>query len=172
MTQLQKFGALSGLLGGALRIIAVFIPYTPETAWLEALYALIDLGFLFGLIATYLAATDTLRLPGLLGFIIALSGVASIVGPDAQMFGIDFYWAGSSIFVTGLAILSADLLRASQLSLAASFWLTSAAAGIASTISASQFAFEIAGAALGCGFIASGLTILTQRRSRALLQLT
>tara|TARA_R110000868_G_scaffold124399_10_gene328927 strand:+ start:2017 stop:2535 length:519 start_codon:yes stop_codon:yes gene_type:complete len=172
MTQLQKFGALSGLLGGTLRIIAVFIPYTPETAWLEALYALIDLSFLFGLIAAYLAAANTLRLPGLLGFIIALSGVASIVGPDAQMFGVDFYWAGSSTFVTGLAILSADLLHTRQHPLAASFWLASAAAGIASAASASPLAFEIAGAALGCGFIASGLTILAQRPTRTLLQLT
>ena len=172
MTHLLKFGAAFGLIGGTLRVIAVFIPYTPETAWLEALYAIIDLGFLFGLVAAYLSTADTLRLPGLVGFVIALSGVASIVGPDAQMFGVDFYWAGSSVFVTGLAILSADLLRARQHSVAASFWLASTLVGIASAVSVLPFAFEIAGAALGCGFIASGLTILTQRRARALLQLT
>ena len=167
MTQLQKFGALFGVIGGALRIIAIFIPYAPETAWLEALYATIDLGFLFGLIAAYLATADILRLPGFTGFIIALSGVASIVGPDPQMFGINFYWAGSSVFVFGLALLSVDMLRTRQMPLAASFWIASALTGIASTFGAVPFAFEIAGAALGCGFIASGKSILTRRPTGA-----
>tara|TARA_R110000868_G_scaffold128679_1_gene336955 strand:- start:2586 stop:3122 length:537 start_codon:yes stop_codon:yes gene_type:complete len=164
MTSLLKFGALFGFLGGALRIVAIFIPYTPETAWLEALYAVIDLGFLFGLLATYLSTADTLRLPGLTGFIIALSGVASIVGPEAQIFDIDFYWLGSSIFVTGLAILSTDLLRAGQMRVTAGFWLASALAGVVSIWSASPFAFEIAGAALGCGFIVAGLTAIKSPR--------
>jgi hypothetical protein len=165
MTSLIKFGASLGILGGALRLIAIFIPYTPETAWLETLYAIIDLGFLFGLIAIFASCADRLGLIGLVGFVVALPGVASIVGPDAQMFGLDFYMAGSAVFIIGLAVQGGAMLYKREQVLAAAFWIVSAAIGIAGSASVLPHAIEIAAAALALGFITAGTSIL--RRASA-----
>lgn len=167
MTSLIKFGAGLGVLGGALRLIAIFVPYTPETAWLETLYAIIDLGFLFGLIAIFASCADRLGIIGLIGFVVALSGVASIVGPDAQMFGIDFYMVGSAVFIIGLAVQGGAMLHKREQILAAAFWVASAAIGIAGSVSALPHAIEIAAAALSLGFITAGASILASRLATA-----
>ena len=160
MNRLIKFGACAGIIGGGLRLVAIAIPYTPENAWLETLYAVIDLGFLFGLIAIYLHASEMTGRLGLIGFIIALSGIASIIGPDAQMFGINFYLAGSAVFVTGLALLAASMLRYGSLPLAAICWIASFVAGLVAATNILPLAFTVAGATLACGFIVSGITVL------------
>ena len=160
MNQLMKFGACAGIVGGGLRLAAIAIPFTPENVWLETLYAVIDLGFLFGLIAIYLRDAEATGRTGLIAFIIALSGIASIVGPDAQMFGINFYLAGSAVFLTGLALLAASMLRYGSAQLAAIFWIASFVTGLIAAMNLLPAAFIIAGATLACGFIVSGISVL------------
>ena len=162
--RLIAFGAWAGALGGALRIASSFIPYAPQIAWLEALYAVIDLGMLFGLIAAYLAASDAIGAFGFAGFVIGAAGLASIVGPDAQMFGVDFYRVGAFVFLVGLALFAAALLGAQRLRISAWLWVASFLVGVAAATTGQALAFAVAGVLLGAGFVASGAEILRGRQ--------
>lgn len=160
---LVHFGAVAAVAGGVLRIASAFIPYEAGSAPLETLYGLIDLCLLFGLVAVYVAHAEATGLLGLAAFLVALAGVASIVGPDSMAFGVDFYRVGAVVFVTGLAGLSVQLLRARVASLGAWFWIATFVASLASV--AVPQAFLAAGLCIGAGYAAAGFGLL---RGRAL----
>jgi hypothetical protein len=160
LTRLISFGAVAGVVGGLLRVAAAFIPYTPAAAWLEALYGAVDLGLLFGLIAVYLAAAERVGLSGLAAFACALAALASIVGPDPQAFGVDFYRVGAAAFALALAAFGATLLAARVFMIPAASWIACAAFGVVAAATGSAPAFVGAGLALGLGFIAAGVMLV------------
>lgn len=155
---LVRLGAFASTVSGALRIASTFVPYQPESPTLEALYGVIDLGLMFGLVALYLASAERLGAAGLAGFAIALAGVAGIVGPDVAKFGIDFYRFGALIFVAGLALLASVMFRAGVMQLVAVLWL----ATFLSSLTASVWppAFMAAGLFLGLGYLVAGIALL------------
>jgi hypothetical protein len=155
---LVRLGALASTVSGALRIASTFIPYQPGSATLEALYVVIDLGLMFGLVAAYLAYADRIGAAGLAAFAIGLAGIASIVGPDAVLFDIDFYRIGALTFVGGLALLSAVMLRAGVMRVAAGLWLATFLASL--TASVWPPAFMAAGVLLGSGYVVAGVSLL------------
>lgn len=163
---LVRAGAVAAIAAGALRIVSTFIPYEPNSAGLETLYGVIDLGLMFGLVAVYIASAEALGVAGLGFFFIALAGVASIVGPDAPAFGIDFYRIGALVFVAGLAGLSVQLLRAGLMRVSAVLWLGTFAASLL-TVAAPQ-AFIAAGLAIGAGYVLAGVELLRVRPVKAL----
>ena len=163
---LVRVGAAAAIVAGALRIASTFIPYEPNSAGLETLYGVIDLGLMFGLVAIYIVSAEALGIAGLGFFLIALAGVASIVGPDAPAFGIDFYRIGALVFVTGLAGLSVQLLRAGRLRTSAVLWLATFASSLATMIAPQ--AFIAAGLAIGAGYLFAGVELLRTRPAPAL----
>ena len=160
-----RVGAAAAIAAGALRIASTFIPYEPNSAGLEALYGVIDLGLMFGLVAVYVASAEAVGMIGLALFLVALAGVASIVGPDAPAFGIDFYRAGALVFVAGLAGLSVQLLRAGLMRLSAGLWLATFAASLATMVLPQ--AFVVAGLAIGGGYVLAGVELLWRRPAQA-----
>jgi catechol 2,3-dioxygenase-like lactoylglutathione lyase family enzyme len=162
MNLLIRLGGYAAISGGVLKLVAAFIPYAPQSAFLEALYGVIDTGLLFGLIAVYLVAASGIGWIGLASFAVTLTALASIVGPEAEMFGIDFYQTGATVFTLGLTALSVQLIRKRILTVAASLWIASALIGVVLTSVGSPFAFTAAGVALSAGFIAAGYHILTK----------
>lgn len=152
---LVKLGALASTVSGALRIASTFIPYQAESPTLEALYCVIDLGLMLGLIALYLANAERLGAAGLAAFVIALAGVASILGPDAAMFGVDFYRIGALTFVSGLALLSLIMLRAGVMRIVAALWLATFLSSLAASVWPP--AFMAAGVFLGLGYLTAGI---------------
>lgn len=157
---LIQMGTWGALVGGSLRVLAVFIPYTPGSGALEALYGVIDVCLLFGLIAIYLESAAATGRTGLVGFAVALVGTASIVGPDAREFGIDFYILGSSVFLLGLAVLALRLLSLRHLTAAANAWLLAAGLAILAGALANPLFVAGAGLALGLGFALAGARLL------------
>ena len=159
LSRLMIGGSWMGALGGGLRIVAAFVPYTPDSAWLELLYGATDIGLLFGLLAAYLFAAETLGAPGQIGFVVALTGLASIVGPDSHAFGVDFYLLGSAAYMLGLTVLALRLVRRRALVATGWLWLVAAAASIAFALSAAAPALMVSGVALGLGYIAAARAI-------------
>lgn len=155
---LVRFGAAAAVVGGLLRIASTFIPYEANSMPLETLYGVIDLGLLFGLIAVYIANAEVVGLLGLAAFLVGLSGVASLVGPDSTVFGIDFYRIGALVFVTGLAGLSVQLLRARAMTLSAWFWVATFIASLVAAVLPQ--AFMAAGFCIGAGYVAAGLRLM------------
>jgi hypothetical protein len=158
---------MAAVIGGTLRIASTFVPYEPDSGQLETLYGVIDLCLLFGLIAIYITSAEAVGVAGLGFFIVALAGLASIVGPDAQAFGIDFYRVGALVFVAGLAGLSIQLLRVRLMAPSAVLWIMTFAAGLAST--AVPQAFLASGLCLGVSFVLAGIGMLWRRRAPALV---
>ncbi len=160
MDRYLGFGAVACALGGALRIVAAFIPYDPEAAWLEALYAACDLGMMFGLFAVYIAAAERVGIAGLVTFAIALAALASIVGPDASAFGVDFYRAGATVFALALAAFAVMLLVVRTFVIAGALWIACGAFGVVASATGNGPAFLSAGLALGAGFITAGFALI------------
>lgn len=160
---LVRVGAVAAVIGGALRIVSTFIPYEADSAPLEALYGVIDVCLMLGLIAVYLVSAQAVGVIGLAAFVVALAGIASIVGPDAQAFGVDLYRIGALVFVAGLAVVSVQLLRARVMVPSAALWIATLAAALV-TVVAPQ-AFTASGLCLGLGYMAAGVRMLGARRA-------
>lgn len=158
MTRLVDFGAWFGVVAGALRVISSFVPYVQANAALELLYGIIDLGMLFGLIAVHLATADRTGRPGLAFFVLALAGLASIVGPDSMLFGIDFYRLGAAAFSLGLAGMAIQLLRLGirPFRIPAGLWIAAAAFGVIGAAAGVAAGLPAAGVTLGAGFVVAG----------------
>jgi len=154
---LLRVSGIAALVGGALRIASTFTPYAPENAGLEAFYALIDACLLFGLLGVYAAYAGALGRIGFAGFVIAALGLASIVGPDATTFGVDWYAIGAGVFVAGLALLSVQMLRARVMAGAALAWLGAFASALA--VPLTPYAFMSAGLLLGLGYVLAGFAL-------------
>lgn len=158
---LVRVGAAAAVIAGVLRIVSTFIPYEADSAPLEALYGVIDVGLLFGLVAVYVVSAEAVGVIGLMAFLVSLAGVASIVGPDTQAFGIDFYRIGALVFVAGLAGLSVQLLRARLMVPSALLWIATLAAALV-TMAIPQ-AFMVSGLCLGLGYVLAGAGMLRLR---------
>jgi hypothetical protein len=157
---LAAFGAVCAVVGGGLRIASTFIPWAPASPWLETLYGVIDIGLLFGLIAVYLRTAERIGMVGLFFFVVSLAAEASIVGPVAVMFGIDFYQVGCAVLLVGLLGLSVQMLRVGVLRIPAGLWLASAVSGFGANATGSKLGVLAAGAVLGVGFLCAGVLIL------------
>lgn len=159
LARLMVGGAWAGAAGGGLRIVAAFIPYAPDSGRLELLYGAIDIGLLFGLLAAYLFAAEAVGAVGLAGFVVALAGLASIVGPESHAFGIDFYLLGSGIYILGLTALAIRLVQSRALAAAGWLWLVAAASGVVFALAAAAPALIVSGVTLGLGYIAAARAI-------------
>ncbi len=111
---LIRMGGLAAVLAGVLRTLASFIPHQPGVA-LELFYLAIDLLILFGIFGVYARVHESAGVAGFVGFVLATTGTAAIVGPDGDLGGVPVYQAGSAILVVGLAFLAAGTWRDASL---------------------------------------------------------
>lgn len=155
---LIRMGAAAAVLGGGLRIAAAFIPYTPQSPPLEALYAAIDLSLLLGLTAVYARESGTLGWPGLAAFLAAFAGLASIVGPDATMLGVDWYQAGATVAAIGMAGFGFVSLLERRSILPALCWIS---VPVLAVLAPLALAVPAAGVMFGLGFVIAGLSMLS-----------
>jgi hypothetical protein len=157
---LLRISAYLAILGGGLRIATAFVQWTPVGVPLEALYLVIDLALLFGLMGIYLAHHRRLGVLGLAGFAVAAAGLAFIAAPSQIKFGIGSYYTGVLIIAGGLALLSLQMLRQRIMVLAGAFWLASIAAGAAGAAAGfPEQGFIVAGVLFGLGFVSAGFAV-------------
>ncbi len=159
LTFLLRAAGASAILAGGLRIVASFIPYAEGNLTLEALYLVIDLGLLFGLIGFYGVDFPFSGFPGFAGFVMAEAGTALIVGPDGMMGSVDTYQAGALMMTLGLLVWSTGSWKSSRLpTLTRGLWIASALLGIGGALfSLGNVAFLLAGLAFGASFVLGGL---------------
>lgn len=167
---LIRLGGLAAMLAGLLRAIASFIPAStsPPSAKVELFYLLIDLLILFGLIGIYAHQHRKVRVTGFLGFLLAVSGTALIVGPDGKLGEVEIYVVGSMLITFGLTLFSVASLKAKSLSpVAPLLWLLSTVVGVGGFIlKGPALTLVIAGLAFGLGFIVAGNEVWKYRSQR------
>jgi hypothetical protein len=153
MHRLLRISACAAVLAGLLWLIAQAIPHVPGSAKLELLYAAVDLAFLVALTGLIAQTAPQIRTPGLVLLLIALGSVASIVGPDAKAFGVDFYLAGSALFTIALGLSAPFLASLPGLKPAAAAWMLAALTGLASALGGGSTLVLGAGFLLAVGFV-------------------
>lgn len=157
---LARFAGFAAIGAGALRIAAAAIPYVPESIWLEALYGLIDIGFLFATVGLSLAVWPRIDWLGVVGAGVLVAGIASIVGPDAVFHGMSMYQAGLGVIALGSVAFALSLLRLGVFTATGWAWIAAAGLGIGATLAASPLLFAIAGASFGLAYVTAGLRLL------------
>lgn len=158
---LYRGAGVAAMLAGVLRIVTSFIPYAPDQAALEAVFALVDLGLLFGTIGVYLVDRDALGLAGLVGFVVLMSGIASIVGPDGMYLGVSTYAVGVNVIAAGALILAVQWLRTGRLTTSALTLIGSVAiGGFGPAAGLGAPAFVAAGVLFGIAYAAAGTHLL------------
>lgn len=161
----HTFFALAATASGAVRMLMAFMPWQDENAMLELLAALIDAGFLFGMIGLYLRTADRIRTVGTVGFFLAFVGIASILGPDPVFLGINLYQTGSGVAVIGLAALSAHwLFSGAGPTLSAILWIGAALLGAGALFF--PILFMPAGFLFGAGFMTAGPWMSAQQSEK------
>lgn len=165
-TTLIRLGGLAAMLAGLLRAAASLAPAssTPPSTKLELFYLAIDLLILFGLLGIYAYQHQQVGFLGFLGFVLALSGTALIVGPDGELGGTAVYVIGSLTITIGLTLYSIASLKSKSLpQIAPLLWLVSTVVGIGGfLLQAPPITFTIAGLAFGIAFIVAGNFVARQ----------
>lgn len=158
---LIRLGGLAAMLAGALRMAASFIPYSSASVQLELLYLVIDLLLLLGLLGIYAYQHEQAGKLGFAGFLPALIGTASIVGPDGKLGNVDMYVAGSLLISLGLCVFSIGIWRARMLPRAVPLlWIASTVIGIGGfLVNGPPVTFLLAGVTFGLGFVLAGSKI-------------
>jgi hypothetical protein len=110
-TSLIRFSAAAAIVAGSLRVGSSFLGPRLGTTAAELLYLVIDIGFVLAIPGAYLSRHAQLGIAGFVGFLLALCGAASIVGPDGELAGVQMYLLGGGVLVLGLGILGAAQLR-------------------------------------------------------------
>jgi hypothetical protein len=108
---LIRFSGAAALAAGTLRIVAT-LAGTGTSDASELLYLSVDLCLVFALPGIYLSRHAQLGPAGFVGFLLALAGAASLVGPDGSLYGIDMYRLGGLFLMLGLGLLAYAQLSA------------------------------------------------------------
>lgn len=150
------------VLGGVLRTVSAFIPWDASDPKIEALAFAIDVALLFGLMGVYFAHRERLGWVGFGAFVLAETGIASIIGPDTVAFGIDTYLAGVHAIAIGLALFGVVmLLRRAGPVAPAICWIASLSAGAGGgTIGQGELGFLLGGILFALGFVAAGISLV------------
>jgi hypothetical protein len=159
---LFRLAGLAAVVAGALRIGTSFLTWDPAAAWQELLATGIDVLLLFGFMGIYLAHRAALGWLGLVAFVLAETGIGSIIGPDTVAFGVDTYQAGVVAISIGLALFATVMLvRRSGSAAAAICWILSLAVGVGGGfVGQGAFGFFLGGILFGLGFVAAGISLL------------
>ena len=162
---LFRLAGLAAVTAGALRIGTSFLTWDSAAAWQELLATGIDVLLLFGFMGIYLAHRVALGWAGLAAFVLAETGIGSIIGPDTVAFGVDTYQAGVVAISIGLALSgTVMLIRRAGSPAAAVCWILSLAAGVGGgLVGQGAFGFFLGGILFGLGFVAAGLALLSPR---------
>lgn len=162
---LIQLSAGAGVTGGALRVASSFLGETSGSPGPELLYLVIDLGLLFAIPGVYLSRHSELGVAGLIGFVLALCGAASIVGPDGALLGIDMYRLGGGALMLGLAVLAVAQLRLGPSRICSSIgWLMAVLLLIGAVATPAGWLFTLMGVLFGLAFVVSGLELVREVR--------
>ena len=135
------------------------MPTRQAASKIELLYLAIDLLLLVASVAVYAYVRERSGWMGLVGFVLALAGTGSIVGPDGSLGGVDMYVAGATTLSIGLAVLSVGAWRGAALPRAVCvLWIGSTLIGVGGYVVRGPGVWlTLAGLAFGVGILLAGL---------------
>jgi hypothetical protein len=165
---LWRLAGVAAIAGGLIDLVGPLLyPHMIEPVRLSA-YVLIDVLLLFGMLGVQSKAGQAMGWPGLLGFVIAVTGVLLVRSSAAGIFGVASYTIAAAIWSIGMVVTGAALLsKRAPFRMAAALWIAAFVIGLAGLALKDQgLAHRLAAWCFALGFVAAGL-ILAKPVSRA-----
>jgi len=165
---LIRLSGFAALAGGGLRIADAFLSNALAAPTLEVFYFVTDVLLLAGLLGIYLPRRLALGWSGLVMFLTAVIGLLIVRSANGRFFGIGGYGFGAPVTLIGTTLLGVSMALKGEQRLAAAFWLSALAIGIAGSLDGqSTLPQTAAGVLFGAGFVAAGLALLNVRTPAA-----
>ncbi|KQY29371.1 hypothetical protein ASD38_08430 [Caulobacter sp. Root487D2Y] len=163
-----RLAGLAAVLGGTIDLFGPLLyPHLAEPVRLST-YVLIDVLLLFGMLGVQSVAGRVMGWPGLVGFVIAVSGVLLVRSSAAGIWGAASYTVASAVWSIGMVVVGAALLAGKgPFRAPAALWIAAFVIGLAGLALKDQgLAHRLAGWCFALGFVAAGV-ILARTASRA-----
>jgi hypothetical protein len=165
---LWRLAGLAAVLGGLIDLVGPLLyPHMAQPLRLST-YVAIDALLLFGMLGVQSVAGWIMGWPGLVGFVIAVSGVLLVRTSAAGIWGAASYTVASAVWSIGMVVIGAALLsKRAPFRMAAGLWIAAFAIGLAGLALKDQgLAHRLAAWCFALGFVAAGV-ILARTSSRA-----
>jgi hypothetical protein len=162
---LCRVGAVCAILAGASRAALIIAPLRGLShPALETIYLAIDLAILLALLALAIRFGSQLGLWGLLGLIVAITGLVVVRTGERSLFGASAYSSGAALLGIGMVVTMVPLLRFRGLGrITAALFMVSPVSAIAgSSLNMGTAGFDIASAFFSLGLIMSGALLLLE----------
>jgi hypothetical protein len=164
-----RLAGIATIVGAATDIVAPFLIYPrlvePQP---HLVYVAIDLLLTFGMLGLWSASRRAASIMGLVGLVLALSGVMLVRTASAKIFGEASYMIASSVWSIGMVIWAIDLLRAKTFRIAAGLWIAALVVGLVGVALKDHGPVaHVAKMSFILGFIVAGLDLIKARGETA-----
>jgi hypothetical protein len=157
-----RLAGLAAVLGGLIDLAGPLLyPHMAQPVKLST-YVLIDVLLLFGMLGVQSVAGRMMGWPGLVGFVIAVSGVLLVRSTAAGIFGAASYTVASAVWSIGMVVVGATLLaRKGPFRMAAALWIAAFVIGLAGLVLKDQgpIVHRLAAWCFALGFVAAGVIL-------------
>jgi hypothetical protein len=161
-------GAVCAILAGVARVVLIVAPgKSISHPALETIYLAIDLAILLALLALIMRLGNRLQLWGVVGVMMAITGLLVIRTGERSLFGIAAYTSGAALLAIGMAVTTLPFIRVQGLGRISAilFLMSPLTAIIASVAKMGAAGFAIASAFFGLALIAAGAMLIFERDS-------
>ncbi len=171
-TTLIKWCGIAAIVAGAgTLLLSAASPLGPgEGSPVTWGFLLTGLATQFGLIGIYAVQIRESGWPGLIGFVLALSGNAFFIAPESSIGGVNTGQLGGGIYALGLLLLAVGTWRAGKLPRwIPALWLLAIVVGLPAFFAEGlqAVAFLLGGVLFGAGFIGAGYWLWSGKTARA-----
>ena len=164
---LWTLAGVAAFAGGLVDLAGPLLyPHMAEPAR-QAVYVLIDALLLFGMLGLQSAAGRMMGWPGLAGFIVAVTAILLVRSSATHVLGPQTYRIASSLWSTGMVMMSVCLLLArAPFRAPAVLWIATLVIGLAGLALKDQgLAHRLAAACFALAFVALGIQLIRQGRT-------
>ncbi len=156
-----RLAGVAATLGGLIDMVGpLFYPHLAQPLRLST-YVAIDVLLLFGMLGVQSVAGQAMGWPGLIGFVIAVSGVLLVRTSAAGIWGAASYTVASAIWSIGMVVMGAALLsKGGPFRVASALWIAAFVIGLAGLALKDQgLVHRLAGWCFALGFVVAGASL-------------
>ena len=156
-----RLAGVAATLGGLIDMVGpLFYPHLAQPLRLST-YVAIDVLLLFGMLGVQSVAGQAMGWPGLIGFVIAVSGVLLVRTSAAGIWGAASYTVASAIWSIGMVLMGAALLsKGGPFRVASALWIAAFVIGLAGLALKDQgLVHRLAGWCFALGFVVAGASL-------------
>jgi len=159
-----RLAGFCAVLGGLLRLIGPLAPDVLHGQALQINWLATDVLLMLGLVGIYGYSRKSLGFTGMLGFVLAVTGLIIVRSGGDMIFGPGTYRYGAVVWTIGMAVIAFPmLLRGVGHMIAAGLWTLALIIGLFSVMRPGEsWGVMLAEIAFSAGYIAAGLPLIAR----------